>query len=532
MNVNVIVQQLNILFIDSVEDVNNLDSMVRDNIISSLKQIALEAQTNSEFRKELGLNQQFWIITNNMQTWVLKNLFNDEYFIFPVTLWLLRVFKNIVAAITENQNKALEQEWNKFIEQILWHFFLKYRQENDNTEFNISILRSGTQALSNMITGNTFTQECVWVDFMNRNESNDLLSTLARYGDNGTLTSCLVLVHNCIFESDTRRALVCSGSGNRLLKFLLDKTETLLEDENFELIYTIVSRLIDFDLFPTLYDSLNTYSKQIPTHNQIILLKLLDSKLHSTINISNSFSFHSCTFLLKLFNSLCPQVINLMKQLEIENSTSETNVSLEDDVPQEIEENRLLFSGLVLLLQCFVSLSQDGNNKICECLFKEGIVSTVIFLLIQADKTLPRVTKAISSSITQNLQNGITGFSHIKREIIKIIGNMSYENKIVQEEVRKMGGIPLILNQCNIDDNNPCNYAILALRNLLIDNLDNQKLIKELETIGTVQNDILKQAGIKTELDKDDTCSKNWFYNTVSVEPDKAMVTRTIKDHS
>ncbi|RHZ79030.1 hypothetical protein Glove_152g14 [Diversispora epigaea] len=507
MNVNVIVKQLDTLFIESVENVDNLDSVVRDNIVNSLKQIALEAQTNSEFRKVLGLNQQFWIMTNNMLTWVLKNLSNDEYSIFPVILWLLRVFKNIVAAITENQNKALEQEWNKFIEQILWYFLSKFRQENDNTEFNIPILKSGTQALSNMITGNTFTQERVWVDFMNRDESSDLLSTLANYGDTGMLTSCLVLVNNCIFESDTRsKALIYSESGNRLLKILLDKAETLLEDENFELIYTVVSRLIDFDLFPTLYDSFNQHSSnQIPTQRQIILLKLLDSKLHSTINISNSFSFHSCTFLLKLFNSLCPQVINLMKQLEVENSTSETNVSLEDDVPQEIEENRLLFSGLVLLLQCFVSLSQDGNNKICGCLFKEGIISTVISLLIQADKTLPRITKAISSSIAQNLQNGMTGFSHIKREIIKIIGNMSYENKIVQEEVRKMGGIPLILNQCNIDDNNPYirEYAILALRNLLIDNLDNQKLIKELETIGTVQNDILKQAGMKTELDKD-----------------------------
>lgn len=67
-----------------------------------------------------------------------------------------------------------------------------------------------------------------------------------------------------------------------------------------------------------------------------------------------------------------------MKQLEVENPTSETNPSSEDDVPREIEENRLMFTGLVLLLQCFGSLSQDGDNKMCECLFKEGIVSTVI----------------------------------------------------------------------------------------------------------------------------------------------------------
>ncbi|CAG8712827.1 11552_t:CDS:2, partial [Scutellospora calospora] len=68
--------------------------------------------------------------------------------------------------------------------------------------------------------------------------------------------------------------------------------------------------------------------------------------------------------------------------------------------------------------------------------------------------------------------------------------------------VRKLGGIPLVLNQCNIDDNNPYirEYAIFALRNLLINNSENQKLVKELEPIEPVQNDILGEIGIITEL--------------------------------
>ncbi|CAG8738829.1 1283_t:CDS:2, partial [Acaulospora morrowiae] len=176
------------------------------------------------------------------------------------------------------------------------------------------------------------------------------------------------------------------------------------------------------------------------------------------------------------------------------------------DKPQEIEDTRSTFTGLVLLLQCLGKLSQDEDSKIRECLFNEEVVATCIALLLQADKTLPRVTKAISTSVlASKSQNGVAGFSYIKRDIVKVIGNMSFENKTVQDEVRKLGGIPLILNQCNIDDNNPFirEQAIFALRNLLIDNPDNQKLINELKPIETVQNDILREIHVKTELGKD-----------------------------
>ncbi len=39
----------------------------------------------------------------------------------------------------------------------------------------VSILRFGSQALSNAITGNADTQELIWSDYTNRNESNDIL---------------------------------------------------------------------------------------------------------------------------------------------------------------------------------------------------------------------------------------------------------------------------------------------------------------------------------------------------------------------
>ncbi|KAF0354774.1 Essential cytoplasmic protein Ctr86 [Gigaspora margarita] len=457
-----------------------------DNLVHFLKQIATEAQANSKFREILGQNPKFWITITKICSLTTEKLISGEIIVISILLWLVRIFRNIVATVTENQNKALEQEWNKMIEKILWYCL-------SQPESDVTIIRSGIQALSNLITGNNFIQEFVWSDFMNRNEFDDLLSKLVGHNDNTILTGCLVFIYNCIFESESRRkSLVTSDSGTRILQRLLDRAETLLEDEstqNFELIYAIFARIIESDLYPILFDSLNLSSSgQSLTRRQIILLKLLDSKLFSSD--STDISLSTCIYLLQIFDTICPQVIFSMQQVDIIDRENQ---------PQEIEDTSILYTGLVLLLQCFGKLSQDENDKIRECLFKGGIIASSISLLVQADKTFPRATKAMSSS----LQQGISEFSYIKRDIIKVIGNMAYNNSFVQDEVRKLGGIPLILNQCNIDDNNPYirEHAIFALRNLLINNSENQKLVKELEPIAPVQTDVLSEIGIKAQLE-------------------------------
>ncbi|CAG8760543.1 11437_t:CDS:2, partial [Acaulospora morrowiae] len=247
---------------------------------------------------------------------------------------------NVLAA-DENQKKALEREWIKPIEQILWHCLPKAKRGND-TEF-IEIIRSGTQALSNIITGNSFTHELIWNDLLNRSGSSDLLRALADCDDDLMLSNCLTIVHNYIYENELRsKTLINSEPGTQLLKKFLEKAETFHEDEiseNFKLIYTIVFRLIDFDLFPALYDSLDQPSKRVPTQQQIILLKFLDSKFHATSDASNPCSILLCTFLSRLFNALCPQAIYLMRQSE------STDISGEDK-PQEIEDTRSTFTGL------------------------------------------------------------------------------------------------------------------------------------------------------------------------------------------
>jgi hypothetical protein len=47
-------------------------------------------------------------------------------------------------------------------------------------------------------------------------------------------------------------------------------------------------------------------------------------------------------------------------------------------------------------------------------------------------------------------------FKGMKRDIIIILTHLLHVNKEIQNTIREKGGIPLILAQCNIDDDNPC----------------------------------------------------------------------------
>ncbi|CAB4442970.1 unnamed protein product [Rhizophagus irregularis] len=480
-NSSVIIQRLENC---SNDPLNNLD-----NIVNHLKRIISATQSNLAYRETLGQESQFWIVTTKLWDWTSERLLKDELSVLPIISELVRLFRNIVAAVLENQNQALDQKWNEITEKILWYSMLKF----DDNRF-VPILRFGSQALSNVITGNVDAQELIWSDFMNRTEPNDILSTLVNCEDCVVLTSVLVLVYNCIHENEFRsKTLIESHSGIRFLKLLLERADTLLEDEssqNFELMYALISRLIDFGFFPSLYDSLNHPSIQVPTRHQIILLKILDSVFFSSSLKINETSISLCTRIVKGFNSICPRVIYIMQQAE-NNSVV-------------MENSHLLYTALVLFLQCIGKLSQEGDREMRECLFKEGIITSSISLLFQADKTLPRMTNA-TTLVTQTHQQASSDFKFVKRDIVKIIGNMAYENKIVQDEVRELGGIPLILNQCNIDDNNPYirEYAIFALRNLLINNPENQKLVEQLTPIETVQHPALQDVGIMTELGQD-----------------------------
>uniref|UniRef100_G1SSN5 Ataxin-10 n=1 Tax=Oryctolagus cuniculus TaxID=9986 RepID=G1SSN5_RABIT len=88
-----------------------------------------------------------------------------------------------------------------------------------------------------------------------------------------------------------------------------------------------------------------------------------------------------------------------------------------------------------------------------------------------------------------------------KSHLIRLIGNLCYKNKDNQDKVNELDGIPLILDSCRIDDNNPflTQWVVYAIRNLTEDNAQNQDVIAKMEDQGLADTSLLKKMGFEVE---------------------------------
>ncbi|XP_059484516.1 ataxin-10 [Neocloeon triangulifer] len=80
-------------------------------------------------------------------------------------------------------------------------------------------------------------------------------------------------------------------------------------------------------------------------------------------------------------------------------------------------------------------------------------------------------------------QSPMYGF---KAQLVRLIGNLCFRNKINQDKLRDMEGVPLLLNCSRLDACNPfiTQWVILAIRNICEGNPENQALISSLSKEG------------------------------------------------
>lgn len=114
---------------------------------------------------------------------------------------------------------------------------------------------------------------------------------------------------------------------------------------------------------------------------------------------------------------------------------------------------------------------------------------------------------------------------NIKRFLVILVSSLAWHNTHVQDLVRHHGGVQAVLNQCKIDDDNPCmssllfrllfrricradcssdirEHAILCIRSLLQGNIENQKIVEELNAKDTVPSEVLDKHGYEPYIDE------------------------------
>lgn len=145
--------------------------------------------------------------------------------------------------------------------------------------------------------------------------------------------------------------------------------------------------------------------------------------------------------------------------------------------------------------------ARDSSEDAVDMLGPSGLINFLITLLSNLEPP-SIIRKDGTSSESSKYKCPYRGF---RRDVVAIIGNCSYQKKHVQDEIRKQDGILVLLQQCVIDEDNPFlrEWGIWSMRNVFEGNLENQRLVAELELQKSVDTPDIAQLGLRVEVDPD-----------------------------
>ncbi|RLV95209.1 Copper transport protein 86 [Spathaspora sp. JA1] len=132
-------------------------------------------------------------------------------------------------------------------------------------------------------------------------------------------------------------------------------------------------------------------------------------------------------------------------------------------------------------------------------------------LLVQYPNFLPQLISTfhkIHNSIkpitlkSNDKIESVTSYSGVKSSIIIILSHLCHESTDIQDQIRELGGLALVLSNCIIDNNNPFikEHAIICLKYLLLDNPRNQQVVADLEAKQTVDDQVLQEVGYQVDI--------------------------------
>ncbi|XP_065580785.1 ataxin-10-like [Artemia franciscana] len=140
-----------------------------------------------------------------------------------------------------------------------------------------------------------------------------------------------------------------------------------------------------------------------------------------------------------------------------------------------LQEDKSLLISTVYLLKCFHQLGKEAE---------EGF-TPVEDLAVLAPNNVNRIQEEPTFCF--------------KRDLIRLIANLTWRNLSNQNEIREMNGIEIIMECCCIDARNPFmqQWCILAMRNLLEDNIENQRYVASMTEQGTTRSEVLSEMGFE-----------------------------------
>jgi ataxin-10 len=128
-----------------------------------------------------------------------------------------------------------------------------------------------------------------------------------------------------------------------------------------------------------------------------------------------------------------------------------------------------------------------------------GIIPPLVDVLAATHSFLPRIKPTpataeenAAAAAGQMSQREIEhAFANVKRDLVRLLAVLAYNDTAVGDDVRAAGGVQLVLGLCETDERNAYlrEHALFAVRNLMMGNPANQAIIAEMEPLGLVGED-------------------------------------------
>ncbi|KAG0151105.1 hypothetical protein CROQUDRAFT_87230 [Cronartium quercuum f. sp. fusiforme G11] len=430
----------------------NFDQVDASSIEESSRELNVREKNCARYEGITQAYEREYIIVskwvNGAWQWVASKLedLEDEKDERPI------LFASALAALTRNLvvgSPALQDGLRPSIElvlKVLWYTSAIVRLED--VRFNLLNLRS-TQTLANLLTSNSLSIEHAWPMLTEVDERQSVLLRLTYTKDHKILLTIAVLLINSIHNSPHR---TCHPI--KLLTQLFERLDELL------LVQSPAFELINQD-FQTFYQS-QQMSSQPVSPSQLVILKVLES--------SSSTQASALDFLLS-------RLPLLIQRLVIDRPELEPELSLR------------LWQAIVLMASTLVKLVEQRDSTEKPRPELQNAVVEVVKASISLLRQMPRNLTTIP---LDDEEEGIkkqcerTPATQLRIALLQLLSALCHlDQRIAQDTIRLEGGLGLILGLTVFDSDQPYlrEHALFLIRNTLLENLENQMVIREMEKI-------------------------------------------------
>ncbi|KAL0552969.1 hypothetical protein IC582_006847 [Cucumis melo] len=407
----------------------------------------------------------------------------------------LKLLRNLCAGEIRNQNIFIEQNGVGVVSKVLQDAMVM----NDPDRVTI---RLGLQVLANVSLAGEKHQQAIWHGLFP-----DKFLLLARLPFCEISDPLSMILYNICSGHSELVASLCGDIGLPIIEEIVRTVSSVGFVEDW--VKLLLSRIcLEEPYFPMLFSQLrpiDTYkdsnkaeSRDVSfSSEQAYLLTVVSEILNEQIgDIVVPKDFAMCVY--RTFQS----------SISIIDSTPVSKCSL----PTGTIAGDVLGYSLTILRDICAQDSSKGDKDIYEdavdVLLSLGLIDLLLSILhdIEPPAILKKALQQVENeedrtSLPKALKS--CPYKGFRRDIVAVIANCLYRRKHVQDDIRQKNGVFVLLQQCVADENNPFlrEWGIWAVRNLLEGNLENQRLVSELEVQGSAHVPEIAELGLRVEVD-------------------------------